>query len=96
MDQRPEKLPEAAIAEALKQLPEWKLISGKLHRELKFADFVGAFGFMTQVALLAESMNHHPEWLNVYNKLSVYLTTHDAGGITSNDIKLARILNSIR
>ena len=68
----------------------WEIIEGKLHREFQFADFIAAFGFMSQVALSAEAMNHHPEWFNVYNKVVVDLMTHDAGGITALDFKLAR------
>ncbi len=89
-------LPEDQIRTELRDLKGWSLQNGKLYKEFVFADFVEAFGFMTKAALHAEKMNHHPEWLNVYNKLSVYLTTHDAGGITANDIKLARTLNSIK
>ena len=66
------------------------LVAGKLHRELRFPDFVRAFGFMTSVALVAESMNHHPEWSNVYGRVTIDLTTHDAGGITALDLELAR------
>ncbi len=89
-------LPEDQIRTELRDLKGWSLQNGKLYKEFVFADFVEAFGFMTKAALHAEKMNHHPEWLNVYNKLSVYLTTHDAGGITANDIKLARTMNSIK
>jgi 4a-hydroxytetrahydrobiopterin dehydratase len=86
---RPKKLDEAAIHEALAALPGWSLAGGKLHRELRFPDFVRAFGFMTSVALVAESMNHHPEWSNVYGRVTIDLTTHDAGGITQLDLELA-------
>lgn len=89
-------LPDDQIKTELRDLKGWSLQNGKLYKEFVFADFVEAFGFMTKAALHAEKMNHHPEWLNVYNRLSVYLTTHDAGGITANDIKLARTLNSIK
>ena len=89
-------LPEDQIRTELRDLKGWSIQNGKLYKEFVFADFVEAFGFMTKAALHAEKMNHHPEWSNVYNKLSVYLTTHDAGGITANDIKLARMLNSIK
>jgi 4a-hydroxytetrahydrobiopterin dehydratase len=89
-------LPEDQIKVELRDLKGWSLQNGKLYKEFVFEDFVEAFGFMTKAALHAEKMNHHPEWLNVYNRLSVYLTTHDAGGITTNDIKLARTLNSIK
>lgn len=89
-------LPEDQIKNELKELKGWTNQNGKLYKEFVFSDFIEAFGFMTKASLHIEKINHHPEWLNVYNKLSVYLTTHDAGGITANDIKLARILNSIK
>lgn len=72
----------------------WKIVDGKLHREFQFADFIAAFGFMSQVALAAEAMNHHPEWFNVYNRVVVDLTTHDAAGITARDFKLAKRMES--
>jgi|TARA_B110000902_G_scaffold260620_1_gene333922 4a-hydroxytetrahydrobiopterin dehydratase len=67
----------------------WSIKNGKLHREFKFSDFVSAFGFMTKVAILAERANHHPEWSNVYNKVVINLTTHEAGGISKRDYELA-------
>lgn len=67
----------------------WTVANNKLHREFVFNSFVEAFGFMTQVALIAEQSNHHPEWFNVYNKVRIDLTTHEAGGITERDFKLA-------
>ncbi|MEM8964379.1 MAG: 4a-hydroxytetrahydrobiopterin dehydratase [Acidobacteriota bacterium] len=73
---------------------DWSLEDGKLHRELVFADFVAAFGFMARVALVAESMNHHPEWSNVYNRVTIDLTTHDAGGISEADFALAAKIDS--
>jgi 4a-hydroxytetrahydrobiopterin dehydratase len=69
--------------------PAWSVVDGKLHREYAFADFVRAFGFMAKVALVAERMNHHPEWKNVYKHVTVDLTTHDAGGISDLDQTLA-------
>lgn len=84
-----EKLGADEIDERLTKMPGWSLANGKLHREYKFADFVAAFGFMTKSALMAEAMNHHPEWFNVWNKVIVDLNTHDAGGITELDFKLA-------
>jgi len=83
------------ISEELKNLPGWAVKDEKLHRDYEFGDFNEAFGFMARAAMEIEKMNHHPEWFNVYNRLSVDLTTHDAGGITQNDIDLARILNSL-
>ena len=89
------KLSDEQIREELKNLHGWSVVNGKLHKEFIFKDFIGAFGFMTTAALHIEKMNHHPEWFNVYNKLKIDLVTHDAGGITQNDINLARILNSL-
>jgi 4a-hydroxytetrahydrobiopterin dehydratase len=79
----------AEIEQALAELGSWTVANGKLHREYRFRDFVQAFGFMAQVALLAERADHHPEWFNVYNKIVVDLTTHQAGGITQKDLDLA-------
>ena len=89
------KLSSEQISEELKNLPGWSVKEEKLHRDFEFGDFNEAFGFMTRAAMHIEKMNHHPEWFNVYNKLTVDLTTHDAGGITENDIGLAKILNSL-
>jgi 4a-hydroxytetrahydrobiopterin dehydratase len=89
------KLSEEQIKKELTNLPGWSVVNGKLHRDFVFKDFIEAFGFMSTAALHIEKMNHHPEWFNVYNKIKVDLTTHDAGGITQNDINLARILNSL-
>jgi 4a-hydroxytetrahydrobiopterin dehydratase len=89
------KLSEAKIAIALSKLPEWKLKGGKLHREYKFADFIAAFGFMTGAALVAQGMDHHPEWFNVWNTVRVDLATHDAGGITILDVKLAHSMDEL-
>ncbi|MEB3356365.1 MAG: 4a-hydroxytetrahydrobiopterin dehydratase [Synechococcales bacterium] len=80
---------------ALPNLAGWQLQDGKLHRQFQFTDFVDAFGFMSQVALVAESMGHHPEWCNVYNQVTVDLTTHDAGGISALDVNLARRMNAL-
>lgn len=84
------KLNDAAIQSALGDLPSWDLADGKLHRKLRFEDFRAAFAFMTRIALAAETANHHPEWFNVYNRVEIWLTTHDAGGITERDLALAR------
>ena len=89
------KLSDDQVKEKLKELQGWQIVNGKLHKEFQFKDFNQAFGFMTRVAMHAEKMDHHPEWFNVYNKLKVDLMTHDAGGITENDVKLAKILNSL-
>lgn len=90
-----EKLSQEQIEKELKNLEGWSISNGKLHKEFEFTDFNEAFGFMTRAALHIEKLNHHPEWFNVYNKLTVELTTHDAQGITENDINLAKILNSL-
>jgi 4a-hydroxytetrahydrobiopterin dehydratase len=84
-----------AINSALTELPGWSIERGKLHRQFQFPSFVEAFGFMSSVALVAESMGHHPEWFNVYNRVTVDLTTHDAGGITNLDVELARKMNAL-
>ena len=76
--------------EALADLEGWTIENDKLHREYRFRDFVQAFGFMAQAALLAERAAHHPEWCNVYNRVVVDLTTHEADGITEKDLDLAR------
>ena len=89
------KLSESMIEEKLKNLPGWSVKNDKLYKEFQFNDFNQAFGFMTRAAMEIEKMNHHPEWFNVYNRITVELTTHDAGGITDNDVNLARILNSL-
>ena len=86
---------EAEIAEALKTLPGWAVVDAKLHKQYSFPDFVHAFGFMATSAIAIEKMNHHPEWLNVYNRVTVDLTTHDSKGITSKDFQLAALLDSI-
>jgi 4a-hydroxytetrahydrobiopterin dehydratase len=77
------------------QLPAWRLVNGKLHRELRFADFVEAFGFMSRVALVAEAMGHHPEWSNVWNRVVIELTTHDTGGLSTLDVELARRIDHL-
>ena len=89
-----DKLSDAEIKSRLAELDGWQLENGKLHRELKFADFSEAFGFMARVALAAEAMNHHPEWFNVWSTVRIDLTTHDAGGISTRDFDLAKKINS--
>lgn len=89
------KLSDAVIAAALEDLAAWRLDGDKLLRELRFADFVTAFGFMAAVALVAERMGHHPEWSNVYNTVRIHLTTHDAGGISHKDLELARAIDAL-
>jgi 4a-hydroxytetrahydrobiopterin dehydratase len=89
------KLDEAQIASGLAGLAGWSVVNGKLHREYKFPDFAHAIGFMATAAPAIEKMNHHPEWANVYNRVTVDLTTHDAGGITKKDLELASLLDGI-
>jgi 4a-hydroxytetrahydrobiopterin dehydratase len=90
-----ERLSEQDIGAALAALGGWSVSNGKLRREYKFPDFIHAFGFMATAAVAIEKMNHHPEWSNVYNRVTVELVTHDAGGITQNDVELARTLEAI-
>jgi 4a-hydroxytetrahydrobiopterin dehydratase len=85
--------PKIGAAEALKSLPLWAAAPGDrdaITRSFKFADFNAAFGFMTRAALMAEKLDHHPEWSNVYNRVEVLLTTHDADGVTQLDLDMAR------
>jgi 4a-hydroxytetrahydrobiopterin dehydratase len=88
------KLSGTELKDALDGLPGWSVANGKLHKEYKFKDFIHAFGFMTTAALGIEKMDHHPEWFNVYNRVTVDLNTHDAQGITSKDVDLAKLLDS--
>ena len=90
-----EKATKTAIQQALTELDSWTVEGGKLHREYRFRDFVQAFGFMAQAALVAERAAHHPEWSNVYNRVVVDLTTHEAQGITEKDFDLARAMEQI-
>ena len=89
------KLSDAQIQASLDQVDGWTIEDGKLHKEFQFDTFVTAFGFMTQLALVAESMNHHPEWFNVYNRVTIDLTTHDAGGISELDFQWAKQADAI-
>ena len=79
----------------LAELPHWSVREGKLHREYRFEDFAQAIGFITMAALKIEVLDHHPEWSNVYNRVSVDLVTHDAGGITMKDLALAALLDKV-
>ena len=84
------------VDEVLKALPLWRAGEGDrpaIERSLAFADFNAAFGFMTRVALLADKVDHHPEWSNVYNRVDIVLTTHDAGGVTRRDLDMARFID---
>lgn len=89
------KLSVSEVSSRLAQLPAWRIDSGKLRRDFVFENFVAAFGFMTRVAILAEKADHHPEWSNVYNKVQIELTTHDAGGLSDRDFSLARQIDAL-
>jgi len=90
-----EKLTAEQLNAELQKLTGWTVKSEKLHREYRFADFPHAFGFMATAAPLIEKMNHHPEWSNVYDRVTIDLTSHDTGGITERDIRLAGTLEAI-
>ena len=90
-----QKLTEAEVTDRLPELQGWEIIDGKLSKTFLFDSFVSAFGFMASVALTAESMNHHPEWSNVYNRVSLALTTHDVGGISDLDFTFAQRVQDI-
>jgi 4a-hydroxytetrahydrobiopterin dehydratase len=92
-----ERLSGVARDEALAELAGWNLVQGRdaIQKSFRFKDFNEAFGFMTQVALLAEKADHHPEWFNVYNKVDIVLTTHDADGLSARDVKLATAIDAL-
>jgi len=88
-------LDDAGIAEGLRGLEGWTLSGDRIRSEFRFPNFVRAFGFMSSVALLAEKLDHHPEWSNVYGAVDIELTNHDAGGITELDLHLAAKINDL-
>lgn len=92
-----EKLDDQALAQALTGLPAWQLdpAAGTIRRSFAFADFIEAFGFMARVALRAQAADHHPDWSNSYNKVEIALSTHSAGGITQNDVELAKAIDRL-
>ncbi len=92
-----QKLAATAREDALKTLTGWRMVEGReaIHKSFRFPDFNAAFAFMARVALLAEKMDHHPEWFNVYNRVDVTLATHDADGLTELDIRMARFMDRI-
>jgi 4a-hydroxytetrahydrobiopterin dehydratase len=92
-----ERLTDAARRAALEMLPDWRALPDReaIARSITFRDFDAAFGFMTQVALIAARQDHHPEWTNVYNRVDLVLSTHDAGGLTNRDIDLARAIDAV-
>lgn len=92
---RPKRLPDDEIRTRLEAIPGWAYEDGKLRRRFQFDGFVAAFGWMTSVALVAERMDHHPEWTNVYSRVSVDLCTHDAGGVTELDFELAARMSAL-
>jgi len=83
------------IEQQLANVPQWQLKDGKLYRRLVFDNFVAAFGFMAQVAILAEKANHHPEWANVYRTVDIFLTTHEVDGISVRDFALAQSIDRL-
>jgi len=85
----------AQLKDAQNLLPDWEISKESLFRLFVFKNFVNAFDFMTSVSLIAENMNHHPDWSNVYNKVEVRLSTHDSGGVTSLDVELASVMDSL-
>lgn len=89
------RLPDADVRSRCAALPGWELRDDALHRELTFRDFVEAFSFMTAVAFIAERMGHHPEWSNVYNRVTFRLTTHDVGGVSENDLTMAEEISRL-
>ncbi len=95
MSEKPRKLSNSEISERLGGLTGWTENHQKLHRQIEFADFAEAFGFMASVALVAERMNHHPEWSNVWNRVSIDLSTHDVDGISELDFALAEAINKL-
>ena len=90
---RPSRLTDEQIKSEIQDIDGWELQDGKLHKTFHFADFIEAWGFMSRTALIAQAMDHHPDWSNVYNTVNVDLSTHDAGGITQLDLQLARKMN---
>ncbi|MFZ4669473.1 MAG: 4a-hydroxytetrahydrobiopterin dehydratase [Microthrixaceae bacterium] len=92
---RPTAFSSDELDQAVGELPGWSVVDQKLHREFVFGDFACAFGFMAAAATYAEKLDHHPEWSNVYARVTVDLTTHDAGGITELDVRFARRLNEL-
>jgi len=92
---RPKALARNEIESRRAAIPDWEIENDRLHRVFVFDDFVEAFGFMTRVAILAEKLDHHPNWSNVYQKVDVQLTTHDAGGLTELDFALAEQMDRL-
>lgn len=91
--QNRKRLSSDEIREELEALTDWEVVDERLHREFKFENFIEAFAFMAKLAFVAERLNHHPEWSNIYNKVDIRLTTHDVGGISHLDFDLAQAAN---
>lgn len=89
------KMTTPEIEQQLSSIPGWQLIESKLHRDLQFDSFLEAFAFMTKAAIISEKLDHHPEWRNVYNRVSIDLTTHECQGISSRDFNWARAVNAL-
>ncbi len=92
---RPPRLPQGEVERRVAALSGWSLHRGRLHREFVFRDFAAAWAFMTEVAREAEALGHHPDWSNAYNRVTVDLVTHDAGGITELDFRLAAVIQAL-
>lgn len=90
-----QKLSHKDVVKEIRRLKGWKIVKGKIRRDFEFENFETAFAFMTRVALEVEKLDHHPEWFNVYNRVRIDLVTHDVGGLSNYDFKLARIINEI-
>jgi 4a-hydroxytetrahydrobiopterin dehydratase len=93
----PTRLTDTERADLRRSLPDWTLVDGRdaIRREFRFRDFNQAWGFMSRVALLAEQQNHHPEWFNVWSTVRIELSTHDAGGLSQNDVRLAQAIDAL-
>jgi 4a-hydroxytetrahydrobiopterin dehydratase len=91
------KLDDSARAALASSLPHWRLVEGRdaIRREFRFRDFSEAWGFMSRVALLAEKADHHPEWFNVWSRVEIVLSTHDAGGLSARDVALAQAIDAL-
>ncbi|MBS7790585.1 4a-hydroxytetrahydrobiopterin dehydratase [Roseococcus sp. SDR] len=92
-----ERLDEGARAELAQRLPDWEMVPGRdaIRRRFRFQDFSAAWGFMSRVALLAEAQDHHPEWSNIYNRVDIILTTHDASGLSARDVRMALAIDAL-
>ena len=93
---RIDRLDDASVSSRMKQLEGWSIDDGRLHRKFEFEDFVRAFGFMSSVALVAERINHHPDWSNSYKTVDIHLSSHDVGGLSERDFELAAHIDAIR